>query len=158
MRNFIYTLIVLPVAFLCNTNTYAQAKIGCVDKGIRLQGEQLKHDFKAQGMEVYKDAMLGMLPKDPYPVAVQLNAKEPYQFVFVGSRSASKIYFELFDGNDKKIGEKVLDNPAQNNSVIYSFIPPKNDVYLVVLSQKAKGKTEVCGSFSVMQKAKNTDK
>ena len=153
MRNYIYAFTLLVITSLYSNAAFAQAKLGCTDNAILVQGAQFKHDFKAQGMEVYKDAMLSMMPKDPSPVAIQLSKGQLYQFIFVGSRAASKIYFELFDGNDKKLAEKVLDDPAHTNSVVYSFIPPKSDVYLVVLSQKIKGKMEVCGSFTVMQKA-----
>lgn len=130
--------------------SYAQmAKIGCMDQGIRVQGEQMKHDLKAQGMEVYKDAMLTMTSKQPYPIAVQLTQGDLYQFVFVGNKTASKLYFELFDGGDNKLVNKVEDS---KNFIIYSFIPQKSDLYLLVVSQKIKGNKEVCGSFTVMQK------
>jgi len=128
------------------------AKIGCMDQGIRLQGEQIKHDFKAQGMEMYKDAMLTMMPKEPYPIAVQLTQGTIYQFVFVANKEASKLYFELFDGADTKLVDKVVENKGTNNFIIYSFIPQKTDLYLLVVSQKVKGRKEVCGSFTVMQK------
>ncbi|MCB9046197.1 MAG: hypothetical protein H6550_08650 [Chitinophagales bacterium] len=133
---------------------YAQmAKVGCMDQGIRVQGEQIKHDFKAQGMEIYKDAMLTMSSKDPYPIAVQLTQGTLYQFVFVGNKDASKLYFELFDGADTKLVDKVVENKGSNNFMIYSFIPQKTDLYLLIVSQKVKGNREVCGSFTVMQKA-----
>lgn len=136
-------------------------KIGCVDKSIRVQAEQIKHDLKAQGLSVYKDAMVSMDPKEPFPVAVQLTAGEQYQFIFVGKSNANKLYFELFDGQDKMIGEKQVDDPSLTNFVVYSFVPQKSDIYLIVLNQKIKSKSKVCGSFTIMQQsnpeAKATD-
>ena len=71
MKSAIY---ILTVAFLfafpsANAQT---AKVGCMDKAIRLQAEQIKQGFVKQGMEVYKDAMIGMESNAPAPVIVEL--------------------------------------------------------------------------------------
>lgn len=150
MRTILY--IILPVLLFTNASAQ-QARVGCVDKSMRVQAEQMKHDFKAQGMEVYKDAMLSMKPGQPYPIAVQLTEKELYQFILVGDGDAGKIYFELFDGKDHKLAEKVIKKGDGTNFIIYSFMPQKSDIYLVVLTQKVKGNADVCGSFTIMQKA-----
>ncbi len=150
MRNILLAA-AFSVSMLSVTDVCAQANIGCMDKSIRLQSEQVKHDFKAQGMFVYKDAMVSMVSKEPFPIAVQLNKGELYQLVFIGNKQANNMTFELFDGTDKKIGEKTADNPEQSNIIIYSFVPEKTDVYLVVLSQKIKYKS-VCSSFCILQK------
>lgn len=141
--------------------SYAQqTRVGCMDKDIRVQVEQIKHDFKAQNMEVYKDAMLSMTPKEPSAIGVQLNKGQLYQFIYVCSKSATKAYFELFDGSQKKIGDKTIASPSDKNYLIYSFIPATTDVYLIVLNQKTKGASflkggsnEVCGGFSIMQQS-----
>lgn len=137
--------------FCCNAQAQ-QPRVGCVNKSMRVQAEQMKHDFKAQGMEVYKDAMLGMRPGEPAPVAVQLVERQMYQFVIIGDANASKMYFELYDGQDNKLVEKTIKKADETNFIIYSFVPQKTDLYLVVLTQKIKGNAEVCGSFTIMQK------
>jgi hypothetical protein len=124
---------------------------------MRVQAEQMKHDFRAQGMEVYKDAMLGMRPGEPAPIAVQLVERQMYQFVIIGDANASKIFFELYDGQDNKLVEKTIKKVDDTNFIIYSFVPQKTDLYLVVLTQKIKGDAEVCGSFTIMQKATATN-
>lgn len=133
---------------------YAKAQIipslGCNDKTIRLKAEQIKQDFKAQGMEVYKDAMIDMESRQPSPIAVQLNKGVLYQMVFIGSKEAKKINFEIYNGDDKKIDERILKHPALTNFMVYSFVPEKSDLYLIVLSQN-KGTQNVCGSFTIMQ-------
>lgn len=155
MRSFFLNTVLLLSILFAADNAYAQQRpqIGCVDKSVRVQVEQMKHDFVAQGMEVYKDAMLGMKDREPYPIAIQLNANELYQFIYVGCNQASKILFELFDGTDKKLAEKKVVNKGTNNFMIYSFKPEKTDIYLVVLSQRVKGKKQFCGSFTIMKKS-----
>lgn len=155
MRKVLSIAASLLITVFITNNALAQAKIGCMDKGIRLQSQQLKHDFKAQGMEVYKDAMIGMANKEPFPIAVQLSAGEQYEFIFTGNKKADRLYFELYDGNDRKLADKTVDNTGRNNYILYAFIPEKSDLYLVVVSQKIKGKKEFCGSFSVMRKTSN---
>ncbi len=148
------TIVFIASFLFLLTDAYAQqARVGCVNKSMRVQAEQMKHDFKAQGMEVYKDAMLSMAPGQPAPIAIQLTEKQLYQFILVGDGNASKIYFELYDGKDNKLAEKTIKKGDNTNFIIYSFVPQKSDIYLVVLTQKVKGKADVCGSFTIMQKA-----
>jgi len=73
-----------------------------------------------------------------------------YQLIFIGSRDAKKISMELFDGADKKIDERIIKNPKEQNFVVYSFTPEKTDMYLLVFTQ-IKGSKSMCGSFSIMQ-------
>ena len=127
-----------------------QSRIGCMDKAIRIQAEQAKQDFMKQGLKVYKEAMISMESNEAFPIAVQLNKGELYQIVYVGSMSASKISFELMDGSDVKIDERVLNKPVEANAIVYSFIPEKTDMYLLMLKQKTKKAT--CGSIAIMQK------
>lgn len=151
----------LTIVISAASISYAQqTRVGCMDKDIRVQVEQIKHDFKAQNMEVYKDAMLSMTPKEPSAIGVQLNKGQLYQFIYVCSKSATKAYFELYDGSQKKIGDKTIASPSDKNYLIYSFIPATTDVYLIVLNQKTKGTSflkggsnEVCGGFSIMQQS-----
>lgn len=126
--------------------------LGCNDKSIRLQAEQIKQDFKAQGQEIFRDAMVNMESRQPTPIAIQLNKGVLYQMIFIGSKEANRINFELYNGEDKKIDERILKKPDITNFVIYSFVPEKSDLYLVILSQ-AKGTKNVCGSFTIMQPA-----
>lgn len=127
------------------------ASIGCIDKDIRLQAEELKLGFTKHGMEVYKDANISMERSTPYPVAVQLNKGVMYQMVYVGGQQSRDIRLELFDGDDKKLGERVMKK-NDPNYIIYPFIPEKTDIYLVVLSQRTKT-DHICSSFTILQPA-----
>ncbi|MGN6569299.1 MAG: hypothetical protein ACTHJ0_15170 [Flavipsychrobacter sp.] len=153
MRKPIAILIaILSFAFVCKAQQ--QPNIGCVDKVIKLQAEDLKQTFMKQDMVVYRDAMMSMESQTPFPVAVQLNKGQLYQFIFVGSRESAKITMELFDGDDKKLEQRTAGATSSNpngNYIIYSFIPEKTDLYLIVLTQKLKNRT-MCGSFTIMQK------
>lgn len=154
MRSIVYSSIIVALFIAVGLPSYAQrAKVGCLDRSIRVQSEQMKRDFMSQGMTVYKDAMLSMDNRVPYPIAIQLNAGELYQFVFVGNAAANRLYFELFDGSDKKLDEKTVENAQSNNFIIYSFIPQKTDLYLLIVSQKVKKAKQICGSLTVMQKS-----
>jgi len=141
----------LAIAFITFTGkAVAQnANIGCIDKAVRMQAEELKASFTTHGMEVYKDANVSMESGRPYPVAVQLNKGVMYQMIFVGNQRAKDIRLELFDGDDKKLGEK-LTRKMDPNYIIYSFIPEKTDMYLVVLSQQLKNET-MCSSFTIVR-------
>ena len=150
-------LLVSAIIFLFNVTTVAQPNIGCNDRAIRLQSEQIKQGLKAQGMTVYRDAMIGMESQQPYPIAVQLEKGKMYQMLYIGNNTAAKLNFELFDEKDNKLDSKTLSDPAQTNYLLYSFVPEKTDIYLVVLTQKIK-KGSVCGSFSIMEKPNDTEK
>lgn len=150
-------IIVLFSLLILACNAYSQQRqpnVGCIDKAIKIQAQDLHLSFAKQGMTIYRDAMISMNDREPFPVAVQLEKGHLYQLILIGSKGAGKIKMEIFDGKDKKIGDKTasLDKTDQNsNCIIYSFVPSTTDLYLIVLSQKAKGK-ELCGSFSIMEK------
>ena len=148
---FISALALIALIGFSNNALAQQAgpSIGCVDKVIRMQTEDLKLGFTKHGMEVYKDANVSIESSVPYPVAVQLNKGIMYQMIFVGSQLASDIRLELFDGDDKKIGEK-LAGKMDPNYIIFSFIPEKTDLYLVVLSERLKKET-ICSSFTILR-------
>ncbi len=138
------------IVLIFSENAMAQpASIGCIDKAIRMQAEELKSGFTKHGMEVYKDANVTMESDQPYPVAVQLKKGVMYQIIFVGSQLAKDIRMELFDGDDKKLGEKLMKK-TDPNYIIYSFIPEKTDIYLVVLSQHLKNQA-ICSSITILQ-------
>jgi len=150
----LFVLISLNI-FLYSGATFAQqqqpqANIGCMDKTIIVKANGLMQAFKNQGMETYKDAMVTMSSETPFPVAVQLDKGVLYQLIFVGSLESSKTKMELYDGEDKRIAQKILKKGQEPGYIIYSFMPDKTDMYLVVLSQKWKNKN-MCGSFSIMQ-------
>ena len=157
MRFFIWLLTTAFVFSYSMSDAQIIPALGCNDHGIRLQAEQIKQDFKTQGLEVYKDAMIEMESKQPYPIAVQLIKGTLYQMVYIGSKEAKRISLEIYDGDDKKIDERVLKNPAINNFIVYSFVPEKTDLYLVILTQ-SKGTQNICGSFSIMQPSAGKNK
>lgn len=132
-------------------------KVGCNDRAIRLQSEQIKVGLKAQGMTVYRDAMIGMTSQEAYPIAVQLDKGKMYQMIYVGNNMASKISFDLIDDEGKKLDSRVLNDPSQTNYLVYSFIPEKSGIYVVGLTQKIR-KQAICGSFSIMEKAMDANK
>jgi hypothetical protein len=147
-------ILVLVTGLILSTHvvTTAQPNIGCNDRAIRLQSEQIKQGMKEQGMTVYRDAMIGMESQQPYPIAVHLEKGKMYQMIYVANNLATKMDFELFDQNDHKLDSRSVNNPAQNNYIIYSFVPEKTDMYMVVLTQKMKKKS-LCGSFSILEQA-----
>lgn len=156
MRKYIFVAIIFSCLTVCHHVAVAQIlpSLGCNDKSIRLQAEQIKQDFKAQGQEIFKDAMINMESRQPTPIAVHLKKGVLYQMVFIGSKEANRLNFEVYDGEDKKIDERVMKHPAITNFVIYSFVPEKTDLYLVILSQ-IKGTKNLCGSFTIMQPSGN---
>jgi len=148
-------LILIVSSFLFSIASYAQSQpnIGCLDKSIKMQAVDLQLSFAKQNMTVYKDATVRLSSQEPFPIEVELKKGTLYQFVFIGSKDASKIKMELFDGADKKIADKTITpNSSNNNSncIMYSFTPATNDLYLLMLSQKNKGSSK-CTSFTIMQ-------
>ena len=146
MKQLFFTI---ALAFLATVSFAQKPVMGCVDRDIRLQSEELRSAFLKQGLSVLRDAMIGMQSNEPTPIAVNFTKGKLYQMVYIANRASSKMELEIFDGNDKKIGSKSAGGTGEPNYIIYSFIPDKTDIYLVVLSQKFKGK-ETCGSFTIL--------
>jgi hypothetical protein len=143
----IFAFLSISVAALAQNES-----LGCIDKDMRVQAETLKNSFLKQGLTVFKDAMITMERESPAPVGIQLVKGRMYQFIYIASSRSTKSTLELFDGTDKKITTKTTQKGG-NKYIVYSFIPEKTDLYLVVLSQDFKGSRTACGSFTVMHEA-----
>ena len=141
---------VLLIFSFSNSKAQDQPNVGCIDKAIKLQAEDVKQGFIKQGLTVYRDAMIGMESQTPFPIEVKLVQGHLYEFLFVGSLDAST-KLELFDGEDQNVGSKSLAKGEAPGYIIYSFTPSKTDMYLLMLTQKLKHGT-MCGSFTIMEK------
>ena len=156
MKKIYFTVLAIIMIQVSNAQQRGQGtpNIGCIDKTIKMQSEELRAGLIKQGMEPFKDAMISMESQTPFPIALQLVKGKLYQFVYIGSNESSKIKMEIYDGNDKKLDDKTANPTSRNpnsNYILYSFIPEKTDIYLIVLTQKQKQKS-ICGSFTVYQK------
>ena len=138
----------IALSFFSLSSFAQQESLGCIDRDLKVQSEEPKNSFKKQGLNVFRDAMFTMQPLTPTPVGVQMVKGRMYQLIYVASKRASRADLEIFDGNDKKIVSKRMDKGGYNY-IVYSFIPDKTDLYLVVLNQKFKGKN-ACGSFTIL--------
>ncbi|MBS1771998.1 MAG: hypothetical protein JST82_04000 [Bacteroidetes bacterium] len=152
--------IALSLSLLCCILSYTvhaqdQPQLGCDDKAVRLQAEQIKRGFMSQGLTVYKDAMITMESRQPTPIGIQMMKGKLYQFIYVGSKESRKIVMEMYDGQDTKLDERIIKDPINSNVIVYSFVPDKTDMYLIVLSQ-VKGSKSVCGNFTVMETPGNS--
>lgn len=125
--------------------------VGCIDKSIRLQADEIKHHYTDQGFAVYRDAMVNMESQTPFPVMVQLERNQMYQIVFVGHPAVYRIKMELFDGNDTKLDEQfAIRSKGQPNYVLYTFVPQRSDTYLLTFTQKLKNE-DMCGSLCILK-------
>ena len=147
-KNFFITLLALFIS----CNTFAQKpSVGCIDKSIRLQADEIKHHYTDQGFKVYRDAMVNMESQEPFPVMVSLEAGHMYQVVFVGHPAVYRIKMEVYDGSDNKIDQQfVMRSKGQSNYLLYNFVPERTDMYLFTFMQKLKNES-MCGSLCIMK-------
>ena len=149
---FFATLIALFASF---TAIAQRPTVGCIDKSIRLQADEIKHHYTDQGFAVYRDAMVNMESMTPMPVMVEMQKGYLYQIVFVGHSAVSRIKMEVFDGGDHKVDEKfVMRNRQQPNYLIYTFSPQRSDTYLFTFMQKLKNEN-MCGSLCILKMDSN---
>lgn len=153
MKNL--TLLAFTAVTLLTTkvSTAQDAVVGCEDKPMRIQAEMTKQDFRAQGMDVLMDAMVNMISKKDFPMAVRLEAHHLYQIVFIAKGNADKIELELYDTDRQKIAKKVVNNSGGDNMIVYSFMPSRSGVHGVIVKQKVAGQKEICGSLTIMEKS-----
>lgn len=150
-----YFTLAFFILLLASSGTYAQRPskpaVGCIDKSIRLQADDIKQHYMKQGFVVYRDAMLNMESMTPSPVMVEMKAGEMYQIIFVGPLDIARMNLNLFDGQDNQILERfIYTNRKQPNYILVNFIPERTDTYLLTLMQKLKNK-EICGSLCILR-------
>lgn len=138
----------LPVSFAAIAQ---KPSVGCIDKSIRLQADEIKHFYTDQGLVVYRDAMINMESMQPFPIMADMQKGQLYMIVFVGHAAVQRMKLEMYDGNDQKLEEKFMfRNRQQPNYIIYSFSPPRSDSYLMTFMQKLKNEN-MCGSICIMK-------
>ena len=140
------------LAFIASFTTIAQRpNVGCMDKNIRLQADEIKQHYTAQGFVVYRDAMLNMESQVPSSVIVELEKGEMYQIIYVGTPEVYRMNLEMFDQSENKLLERfVFKNRQQPNYILVNFIPERTDAYLFSMQQKLKNR-RMCGSFCILR-------
>lgn len=150
VRRHFAALFVFLLAFAAGSHAQ-QPNVGCIDKNLRLQADEIKQHYVQQGFTVYRDAMVGMQSMSPFPIVVQMSKGQLYQIIFVANQNASKQSIDIYNGRDQKIDEKkATRNREQPNYIQFTFIPEQTDNYLFVLMQKWKAK-DICGSFTILK-------
>ena len=129
-------------------------RVGCIDAQVRLRADEIKKHFTGQGLEVFRDAMIGMESQMPYPILVDLQAGQLYQIIFVAHPESTRQFLNIYDRNEKKL-HSVSHNYGlqQPYYITFTFTPPATDTYAFVVEQKWKRK-EMCGSFTILRAKK----
>lgn len=127
-----------------------QTMLGCMDQALRVQAEQVKRDLKPQGFVSVRDMMITMKSKESVGIPVVLTQGKLYQLVFIGSKEANNMHFELYDNAKFRVDERKFDKPSESNLLVYSITPEKTDTFVVALTQNLKSKT-ACGSFTILR-------
>ena len=150
MRPFTYILSASFFIFGFQSNAQ-QAAVGCMDKNVRLQADEIKQHYTAQGFTVYRDAMLNMQSDEEFPVVMSMAKGQLYEIIFVGIPAEWKMKMEVFDGADKKVDEQfVMRSRQQPNYIIYTFTPQQSDNYMFTFLQKLKHE-RMCGSVTILK-------
>ena len=154
---FSHPLLVIAIAllsacsFLAHAQKSAPPKVGCMDAQIRLQADEIKQHFLAQGMEVFRDAMIGMESQIPYPVMINLQRGQLYQIIYVAHPQATRMFLDIYDGQDRKMKEIMQSfGRGQPTYISFSFVPETSDMYMFVARQKWKD-NDMCGSFTILK-------
>ncbi len=137
---------------------YAQQnqQIGCVEPGLRLQAHEMKHQFKEQGFEIMRDAMIHMADREPFSVVADLKKGVFYQLIFIGNTRAIKLALEMYNQKEERIDTRVSNTAKyEPNYISFSFTPETSGRYMFSLVQRVKQK-KFCGSFTIMELKKDT--
>ncbi len=138
----------LPVTFTANAQ---KPSVGCIDKSVRLEADEIKQFYVNQGLVVYRDAMINMESMEPFPIMTDLQKGQLYMIIFVGHTAVQRMKMEMYDGNDHKMDEKfMLRSRQQPNYIIYAVAPERTDSYLFTFMQKLKNES-MCGSVCIMK-------
>ncbi|MCD6064034.1 MAG: hypothetical protein K0R82_1945 [Flavipsychrobacter sp.] len=141
---------VAAALLLANLAQAQQNMLGCMDASLRVQAEQVKRDLKPQGFVSVRDMMITMKSKESVGIPIVLTQGKLYQLVFIGTREANNMHFELYDKAQFRIDERKFDKPSESNLLVYSIVPEKTDTFMVALSQNLRTKT-ACGSFTILR-------
>ncbi len=146
-----FSFLIFCLFLLSNDAVAQRPSLGCIDKGIRLQADEIKRFYTDQGMLVYRDAMINMSSMEPFPIMAEMQKGQLYMIIFVGLPAVYRLKMEIFDSGDNKITEQsAYRNRQQPNYIIYNFVPEHSDVFLLTLMQKLKNE-DMCGSLCILK-------
>ncbi len=158
MEHFIrITLACLALLATLPVSAQQRQQIGCVEPGLRLQAHEMKHQFKEQGFEIMRDAMIHMTDREPFAVVAELKKGVFYQLIFIGNTRAAKLVLEMYNQKEERIDERVANTGKDEpNYISFSFTPETSGRHMFTLLQKAKQK-RFCGSFTIMELKKDAE-
>lgn len=149
LRNVFFVL--LSLGFLPQYSVAQKPSVGCIDKSIRLQADEIKRFYTDQGLVVMRDAMINMSSMEVFPVMAELQRGQMYLIVFVGHPAVQRMKMEIYDGADNKITEQfTFRNRQQPNYIIYNLVPDRTDGYLLTFMQRLKNEN-MCGSVCILK-------
>lgn len=131
----------------------------CQDRYLHGEMVDLNKDFAQQGFSLELFKVLPF-PENAYvPVAVNLEQGQMYQINFIVSRDFQKASLVLLDKNKAElISKKYKGKNSRQHWFSQSVAAPYTGIYWIILTQKAKGREEVCGGLSVLKAASYKDK
>ena len=125
-----------------------------MDPQVRLRADEIKKHYTAQGLEVYRDAMIGMESQVPYPVLIDVQKGQLYQIVYVAHPESTRQFLDIYDRDEKNL--QAISHSAgkgQPSYITYTFVAPATETYAVVVRQKWKN-NDMCGSITILRPKK----
>lgn len=147
-----HKLLFLILGFYMSTFTVkstAQTIPTCQDAYVHEKVVSTNNKYEEQGYKLFYTREL-FVPSGGYqPVTVDLNAGQMYIINFVPFLDATKLQLVILDKDNNTIVKK---KGKANEILTHSFVPSYTGVYYIIISQKMKKTTELCGGVSILTK------
>ena len=147
------TITMAAISTLLTFSAHAQQNVaGCSDNAVHTQLVTVDQTLEQQGFSLIQFKMMSM-PSGAYvPVDVTLEQGKMYQINFIASQQFSQYTFTILDKDkNKTVDKKVKQKDGVSNQLTESFAAPYTGRYIIILTQKVKGKSEACGGFSILK-------
>lgn len=138
-------------SFCFAQNTALNNAPQCNDKKLHADLVDLNNGFENQGFKLIQYTTLTMPSGNYMPVYVNLEQGKMYQFNFVATEDYSQYTFALIDQEKNKLIDEKVKSKDHNHRLTKSFTAPYTGRYVVIMTQKVKGRSEACGGFSVLK-------
>lgn len=150
MRTHLLTALFLS-AFSIGAYAQQQQNVAvCSDKAMHSELVSLDKAWEDRGFSLEQFQLMSMPSGSFVPVTVSMKAGEMYQINFLASHNFQQYHVTILDKDRKKLLNKKVKQEG-GRQLTESFAAPYTGSYIIVLSQKVKGRPEACGGLSVLK-------
>lgn len=154
MKHILSLFLLSSIVFISSAQqpTPTSKQAGCNDVQVHSTLVSLDNADEQKGFSLQLFETFSMPSGNLIPFTMTLEQGKLYDFNFVATPAYMQYTFTIIDkDNNKLVNVKKKSKSGGDHFLNQNFVAPYSGIYIIVMSQKTKGKGEACGGLGVMK-------